>query len=1192
MDHQRDPSADSFPHGAAGGTPAPAAPGVSKPRAGTSELREDDAAIMLAAHAAESSALVTSMLRTGALAVLIFQVAYTPLDRIEYPLKFAQTRPLHITGMIVGLLALLVTVSPLRKRNWRGLTLAIYAIVTVCTAWIAVIESDSDVLVGSILMSSFAAGALVPWSPRWQAALLACGPTALLGYWMCTTDPMSSLGIAWMMVLSTVVLSQVSSVQGTRYRRKLAEQLAALAENGRLLRREMDLRAEIAKALQLDHAKLQASETMLRRMFEASPDNIAINSLLDGRFIAVNDSYQVAGYKRADVIASDVIKLGMWPKLGELERFVRCVRETGGVKNMEITQRRKNGALETNLISASFVEVDGEDCVLSMTRDISEIKRVETRLRASYAAMRKIFDATLDVIIVTRVSDGSHIDFNQQLAQLGYGRKDLDEANAGTRQLWASKTQRREFQARVMTDGVVRNMEADFVLPNGSVIPAAVAAVRVELEGEDCVVTMVRDLTATREASRRLEESVKALSDSEQTFRRLFDANLDGMTLNGGDGIYIDVNREFSRTTGFSREEAVGHHFTELNLWIHPDEMIAFSDQLLTTDEVRNLEVTFRHKDGSEHPVLISAVNLELYGQTCCLTIAREITDVKMTQRELVAAREEALASSQAKSEFLSSMSHEIRTPMNAILGMADLLMETELDLEQRRYLSTVISNSHALLALINGILDLARVESGRLSLEAVEFDPRDVTEKALETLAIRAHEKGLELMVRFAPEVPEFALGDSFRLGQILINLIGNAIKFTQKGQVLVAVEPDANSAAAGGLKFTVTDTGVGIPADKLHLLFNAFTQADSSTSRRFGGSGLGLAIVSRLVALMHGKVAVASEPGTGSQFSFTAQFGMPDSQPAQLDSPDRALREARIILVDDNSDCRSILADLLRAQGAQVTEADSTAKALDEINRDVSSSQRSRIVLLDGRMPAPGGFELASRLANGPSGRPPIVMMLGTNDLSNEVAHLRAIGVNSYVVKPVRRAELFAAIARACEGVRNEPRGEKPRLPVVAPAPSSPAPLDRRLKILMADDSPDNRALIRAYLKKTPYSVEEAENGQQAIDKFIAGKFDLVLMDIQMPIVDGYEATSTIRGWERANDRHRTPIVALTASALEDAAQRSRAAGCDAHVTKPIKKSTLFGAIRDAMEGQPFKDAEERAEVIAPREETCRTG
>jgi CheY-like chemotaxis protein len=341
-----------------------------------------------------------------------------------------------------------------------------------------------------------------------------------------------------------------------------------------------------------------------------------------------------------------------------------------------------------------------------------------------------------------------------------------------------------------------------------------------------------------------------------------------------------------------------------------------------------------------------------------------------------------------------------------------------------------------------------------------------------------------------------------------------------------------------------------------------------------------------------MHGKVEVASEPGTGSEFSFTAQFGMPGSHLAQLDSPDQGLRDTGIILVDDNSDCRSILSELLRAQGAQVIEAGSAATALNEISRDVSDRKRSRIILLDARMPAPGGFELASRLANGARGRPPIVMMLGTNDLTNEVARLRAIGLNNYIVKPVRRSELFAAIARACEGVRLEPRGENLAPPAIAPAPSSPAPLDRRLRILMADDSPDNRALIRAYLKKTPYALEEAENGQEAIDKFIVGQFDLVLMDIQMPIVDGYQATSAIRGWERANNRDRTPIVALTASALEDAVQRTRAAGCDAHVTKPVRKSTLFDAIRDAMEGQGFKDAEERAEVIALREEPCRTG
>jgi signal transduction histidine kinase/DNA-binding response OmpR family regulator len=619
--------------------------------------------------------------------------------------------------------------------------------------------------------------------------------------------------------------------------------------------------------------------------------------------------------------------------------------------------------------------------------------------------------------------------------------------------------------------------------------------------------------------------------------------------------------------------------------------MIAVANQLFSTNEVRNVEVAFRCKDGSERPVLISAVNLELYGQLCCLTISREISDLKMTQRELVGAREAALTASRAKSEFLSSMSHEIRTPMNSILGMADLLMETKLDDEQRRYLSTVITNSQVLLQLIDSILDLAKVESGRISLEAVEFDPKDVTEKVLETLAIRAHERGLELMARFAPAVPELALGDPFRLGQILINLVGNAIKFTQHGQVLVLVEPDRSSTTAAGLKFTVTDTGIGIAADKLHLLFNAFTQADSSTSRKYGGSGLGLAIVARLVELMHGKVEVTSEPGVGSAFSFTAQLGAASARTAPAKPRNLTFGDVRILLVDDNSDSRSILSELLTAQGANVTQASSGTEALDALRSDGSRGACFQILLLDSTMPVPGGFDIAKHLMSGAPGRPQIVMMLATNDLTGKLGRLRAIGVDHYIVKPVRRAELFAAVARACEGVRVAPRGDRFASPAIAPGSTSSAILDRPLQILMADDSHDNRALIRAYLKKTPYRLEEAEDGQQAIDKFIAGKFDLVLMDIRMPIVDGYQATSRIRGWERANHRRRTPIVALTASALEEAAHRTKAAGCDAHVTKPVKKSTLLDAIRGAIEANPLDDEPARLINRNLKEATCQT-
>ena len=920
---------------------------------------------------------VSSILRTGALAIFALQIGYLVLDRIVYPNMFARTSPFHIASITLGLIAFATALSPRAMRNWRAISLLIYTAIIVSTAFMAVIDGECDPLVLSIVLLFFGAGALLPWSPRWQAALEMGGAIAMLGYSMHTADTASSVTLDWTMVVGALVLSQITAIHGARYRQKLADHLAALARNHRLLVREMDLRAEIASARERDHIRLQASEAMLRKVFEASPDNIAINSLVDGRFIAVNDAYQVAGYMRGDVMGASVIALGMWRHAEQLNLFLETLRRTGRVKNMEITQRPKDGIVdETHLISASAVEVNGEPCVISMIRDITEIKRVETNLRASHAALRKIFDATLDIIVVTRLSDGSFIDFNQQFERTGYRQQDLDDSRIGKRQLWASDRQHREFRDRIAADGVVRNMEVDFLKPDGGVMPAMLSAVRVELNGEDCVVTMIRDMTAAREASRKLEQSIKALSESEETFRKLFDANLDSMTLTGMDGLYLDVNQEFLRATGFSREQAIGRHFSELVKWVHPDEMIAFADQLLRTNEVRNLEVAFCHKDGSERPVLLSAVNLELRGQLCCLTISREISDLKMTQRELVGAREAALAASRAKSEFLSSMSHEIRTPMNSILGMSDQLMETALDDEQRRYLSTVISNGHALLALINSILDLAKVESGRISLEAVEFDLKDVTEKVLETLAIRAHEKGLELMVRFAPALPELVLGDPLRLSQILINLIGNAIKFTHKGQVLVSVDRDPDSTRAGALKFTVTDTGIGIATDKRHLLFHAFSQADSSTSRKYGGSGLGLAIVSRLVALMHGTVEVASEPGTGSAFSFTAQFGTAKSLPA---ARARTFGDARIIVVDSNADSRSIVSELLTEQGAEVIQA-SSANAGDSGTSALTARQgrASRSCCSTARARCKSAFNLAEQLFSGGPGRPEIVMML----------------------------------------------------------------------------------------------------------------------------------------------------------------------------------------------------------------------
>ncbi len=542
------------------------------------------------------------------------------------------------------------------------------------------------------------------------------------------------------------------------------------------------------------------------------------------------------------------------------------------------------------------------------------------------------------------------------------------------------------------------------------------------------------------------------------------------------------------------------------------------------------------------------------YGGRYREEIARDIVELKRSETALIAAREAALAASRAKSEFLSSMSHEIRTPMNAVLGMADVLAETAMNGEQRRYLNTIINNGNALLELINGILDLAKVESGRISLESVPFSPREVVERVLETLAIRAHEKRLELVAQIDSTVPEIVLGDSFRLRQILINLIGNAIKFTETGYVLLVVHIDP--ADADLLRFEVRDTGVGIPADKLDSLFQPFSQTDSSTSRRYGGSGLGLAIVARLVTLMGGTTGVESIPDVGSVFRFSVRFAQSANQ-VPYDGPLPDLSNRRILVVDDNDPSREAVQMLLSEQGAAVTVANSGTTALELIRRAAREGTPFDAIVVDSAMPALESYQIAQPASHDQAR---FVMMLPGGNLKAETGRLKRLGIVNYVVKPVKRKELLAAAAAAA-GSRAV-TSEAPAHPENR-RPADALPGEYCLHILFADDSPDNRALIKAYMKNTPHLIDFAENGKEAISKFVADRYDLVFMDIQMPIVDGYTAVEEIRRWENDRRHSPTPIVALTASADSEAISRTKEVGCNLHISKPLKKAALLETI-----------------------------
>ena len=887
---------------------------------------------------------------------------------------------------------------------------------------------------------------------------------------------------------------------------------------------------------------VQAGEGPYRLLFERNPQPMWVYDLESLAFLAVNEAaIRHYGYSTEEFLRMTIRDIRPAQDIPAMLENVS--RE---LSRLERRHRRKDGTLIDVEVTTNNLDWAGRPAKLVLATDITERKRTEERILESEKSYRRLVEQSPDAILVhckgtITFANSACTDLLGAPSLEGIlGKQYLDFVHPDDREGVKQRIQKFSYDAEV-----VRRNETKFLRLDGGEICAEVMARSVLYRGDPAIQVMFRDI------SRR--KQIEAALESQRTFLNSLIENCPVAIVAMDSQYCVQMcNPAFEKLFLYRQKEILGRPLRDLI-------MNAQTADDFTPEGEEIHRVTRRARsDGSLVDVEVLAVPI-IVGEkvTGRLSLIQDVTERKRTEEATQRAKEAAEAASRAKSEFLANMSHEIRTPMNGIMGMTELVLDTELDPEQRNYLNLAKVSADSLLSLLNDILDYSKIEAGKLEFDAISFNLGDCLGDTMKTLSLRAHQKDLELAFEIEPDVPDGLIGDPGRLRQIIVNLVGNAIKFTEQGEVVLRVENESRTEDAIQLHFTVADTGIGIPTERQAAIFEAFKQADGSMTRKYGGTGLGLTISSRLVELMGGRIWVESELGKGSQFHFTARYALQKSPVRTVVPRDpKTLRDMHVLVVDDNATNRHILLKIFENWHTKPIAVDSAAKAIVALKEGKGIGRTFSLILLDAQMPEMDGFALAEAIKRNPDWRAATVMMLSSAGQRGDAMRCREMGIAAYLTKPVQQAELLDAILTALGA--QEKNGAPPPLVTRHFLRESRS----RMRILLVEDNAVNQLVALRLLEKYGHSVTVAPDGRKALLALEQQLFDLVLMDIQMPEMNGWEATQAIREKEKETGQH-IPIVAMTAHAMKGDEERCIAAGMDSYLAKPIRTQELLAVL-----------------------------